>query len=71
MRVVVAESLMRERFVALVLIVFAMLALVLPAIGLYGVMAYSVVQRTQEIGICMTLARKIHEKSSTVIRNLL
>jgi putative ABC transport system permease protein len=55
MKAYLAEVLIRERFSALLMGTLAMLGLVLAALGLYGVMAYSVARRTGEIGLRMAL----------------
>jgi predicted permease len=64
---VLADSTARTKFNAMLLSIFAGIALLLASIGIYGLMAYSVEQRTQEIGIRLTLGAAPQQVRNMVV----
>jgi putative ABC transport system permease protein len=66
---VLSASIAQQRFNMLLLAMFAGLAVVLGAVGLYGVLAYLVAQRTNEIGIRMALGASRQEVLRLIVRN--
>ena len=62
------EAVARPRFLTFLLTCFAALALLLAAVGIYGVMAHTVAQRTHEIGLRVALGAQPHQVRSMVLK---
>lgn len=68
MQGLIAKSTSQRRFNLLLMGIFSALALLLAAIGIYGVMSFTVTQRTQEIGIRVALGAQTRDVTAMIIK---
>ena len=65
---VIADTLSQPRFMTTLLIIFAVVALILATVGIYGVMSYSVTERTKEFGILMAVGAQQRDVLKMVLK---
>lgn len=68
---VIAESVARPRFVAMLLSLFAAVALTLATVGIFGLLSYTVAQRTREIGVRIALGARPSEVVTMIVQRAL
>ncbi|MFO1451994.1 MAG: ABC transporter permease [Opitutaceae bacterium] len=68
MDTIIRETLQQSRFSMILLVLFAIIAVILAAVGIYGVVAWNVTQRTREIGIRQALGATREEVHLLIVR---
>src|SRR6185503_11064738 len=68
MEKIVSDSIAQPRLNMLLMGLFGTLALVLAAVGIYGLLSYTVTQRTQEIGIRMALGARVTDVLNLIFK---